>query len=715
MAAKEIRVYEFGPFRLAVQERLLYRDGVPVRLTPKGLETLLLLVENHGRLAEKDELMKRLWPDTFVEESNLTFNISTLRKALGDNRESGERFIETVPKRGYRFVAQVREIVGNTEPDSEGPGVVHAPEPRRPAHAAWHRWALALLAGCIFVGVTVVTDRLRHPPHPRVLESLQLTRDGSYKTGPLVTDGPLIYFSECGKGGGTECNAVSVPESGGERMAVPSLSGFSISDVSPDGLQFLATKRVAPEEAPQLWTVPVRGGAPRSLGGLRGEEPSWSPDATQIVYWNKKSLFVARSDGSDPHALAALPGIPRQPRWSPDGKVLRVHLSNPPNDGLALWEVWADGTHVHPLLPGWGNPARECCGRWTADGRYFLFEHDGDGRSELWARQEKCGPFFWECGRLYRLAEGATSYQQPLPSRDGKSVFAIGGAHQTELSRYDLATRHFVPYLPLDGTPATQVDFSWDRRWIAYVKLPERSLWRSKADGSEKLQLTFPPDEAGLPHWSPDGTQVAFMENKGGHFKVCLIPADGGAKAQELIPGDGQQGAPTWSKDGKRIVFGEPLSTQRASPSMSIHLLNLETHKLSTLPGSSGRWTARWSPDGRYIAALGLGKDERSLNVSQSLWLFDLATQTWRMLAAINDINEPTWSRNSRYIYLDVTGAGLALYRVRIVDRNLERLASLKGIDRSSDNWTGVAPDGSPLIVHDTLIQEVYALEIEWP
>lgn len=704
------RFYNFGPFCLDSVEFILYRGNDVVRLAPKAVDTLLILVQNADRVLGKDELLVRIWGAEGGSEEHLFHNISLLRKRLADGGP-GE-YIQTVHGKGYKFVPAVSLTDGR--PPAPSVAVVPAPERRRPAHAALHRWALALLAGCIFVGVTVVTDRLRHPPQPRVLETRQLTRDGSYKTGPLVTEGPLIYFSECGKGGGTECNAVSVPESGGERMAVPSLSGFSISDVSPDGLQFLATKRVAPEEAPQLWTVPVRGGAARSLGGLRGEEPSWSPDATQIVYWNKKSLFVARSDGSDPHALAALPGIPRQPRWSPDGKVLRVHLSNPPNDGLALWEVWADGTHAHALLPGRGNPPRECCGRWTADGRYFLFEHDGDGRSELWARQEKCGPFFWECGKLFPLAQAATSHQQPLPSRDGKSVFAIGGMLQTELTRYDRATRSFVPYLPLDGTPATQVDFSWDARWIAYVKLPDRSLWRSKVDGSDKLQLTYPPDAAGQPHWSPDGKQIAFMENTGGHFKICLIPADGG-HAQELIPGDAQEGVPTWSMDGKQIAYGEPLQADKPSSSMSIHLLKLETHKLLTLQGSSGRWTARWSPDGRYIAALELGKDEGNLYVSQSLWLFDLVTQTWTKLAAIKHINVPTWSRDSRYIYFDTTGAELALYRVRIAGRNLERLASLKGIDRGADNWAGVAPDGSPLIVRDTLIQEVYALDVEWP
>ncbi|PYT05242.1 MAG: hypothetical protein DMF60_12595 [Acidobacteria bacterium] len=102
-------LYEFGPFRLYAGERLLLRDGQSIQLTPKAFDTLTLLVENGGRVVGKDALMEAVWPDTFVDENTLTRNISTLRKALGENTNR-DRYIETVPKLGYRFVADVREI-----------------------------------------------------------------------------------------------------------------------------------------------------------------------------------------------------------------------------------------------------------------------------------------------------------------------------------------------------------------------------------------------------------------------------------------------------------------------------------------------------------------------------------------------------------------------------------------------------------------------------
>src|SRR5262245_11307214 len=101
-------MYEFGPFRVDAAERLILRNGEAVPVTPKAFETLLFLLCNHGRLVEKEELLKAVWPDTFVEEGVLAVNVSALRKALGDD-ETGRGYVETVPRRGYRFVGVVRE------------------------------------------------------------------------------------------------------------------------------------------------------------------------------------------------------------------------------------------------------------------------------------------------------------------------------------------------------------------------------------------------------------------------------------------------------------------------------------------------------------------------------------------------------------------------------------------------------------------------------
>src|SRR5215475_11196422 len=150
------KIYVFGPFRLEVAERRLLRDGDPVNLTPKNFDLLALLVENHGHLMEKDKLVKALWPDSFVEEANLNVNVSALRRALGESPTESQ-FIETVPRRGYRFVASVSESAsteqqkeelsleavdeGKSAPAVARPVTVEVSEKR---HNRWVLWSMAL-------------------------------------------------------------------------------------------------------------------------------------------------------------------------------------------------------------------------------------------------------------------------------------------------------------------------------------------------------------------------------------------------------------------------------------------------------------------------------------------------------------------------------------------------------------------------------------------
>ncbi|HMD85707.1 MAG TPA: winged helix-turn-helix domain-containing protein [Terriglobia bacterium] len=745
------RFYNFGPYTLDSESLVLYCGNDVVAIAPRVVETLLVLVQNAGRVLDRQELISRVWGKDGGEESHLSRNIHTLRQHLSEGSDE-EGYIRTVPTKGYCFRATVTltserspTLLRHVEPQApqspapaKGPldaspaggavparagepsgprwtdgATIHdkidtAPEIREGKALPYWRWAVTFLAVCLAVIATYVGERWRHPPQPRVPKPIQLTHDNWRKPGtPLVTDGPQIYFRELANGQRT----ASVSAGGGDSVPEPSLFGFDLSDISPDGSEFLATKPGAEGEASQIWIVPVRGAAPRSLGGLRGEEPAWSPDGTQIVYHNAHSLFVARNDGSDPRLLTTVAGFIFQPRWSPEGRVLRFTHSNLDNDESTLWEVRADGTNPRTLSGRWSNPRRECWGRWTSDGKYFVFSYVRDGGGELWARQEKCAPFFWECGRLFPLAQGPISYEQPLPDRDSKRVFAIGTTKQSQLERYDLPTRSFVPYAPLEGIPATQLDFTRDGKWMAYVDSADHTLWRSRLDGSEKIQLTSPRISAAQPHWSRDGKQIAFMSE--GDFKVCLVSADGGPVVK-LLPGNEKEGVPTWSSDGKRLAFGEPLSARKPE-AMTIHLVDLDTHQQSTLPDSNGLWTARWSPNGRYIVAMVVGKKEGFYSVCPELRLFDFNTQKWTTLAKIDYLEEPTWSRDSQYVYFHALYPDTAIFRLRIADRRLEQLANLKGISRIVDNWTGVAPDGSPMIVHDTLIQEIYTLGVDWP
>jgi len=369
-----------------------------------------------------------------------------------------------------------------------------------------------------------------------------------------------------------------------------------------------------------------------------------------------------------------------------------------------LWEVQADGTHLHPLLPDWNNASQECCGSWTPDGKYFIFQSTHNGKAQLWAIPEKGGLFRKARWEPMELTTGPLSYSMPVPSVDGKKLFAIGSQPRGELGRFNQKTQQFEPYL--SGISADGVDFSRDGQWVTYTSYPEGSLWRSKSDGSDRLRLTFPPTQAFLPRWSPDQKQIVFMAALPGKpLKNYLVSADGGTP-QQLLPEE-QNGEldPTWSPDGTSLVFWSPRTGNMPG---TVNILDLRTHKVSVVPGSERLSSPRWSPDGRYIAATSGG---------WNLMLFDFKAQKWVELARSTAAYQ-NWSRDGNYIYFHSFGSDTALYRVRVSDHKLEKIVSLKGIRLTIGTfgtWCGLAPDDSPLVLRDVGSQEIYALDLQLP
>jgi Tol biopolymer transport system component len=204
-----------------------------------------------------------------------------------------------------------------------------------------------------------------------------------------------------------------------------------------------------------------------------------------------------------------------------------------------------------------------------------------------------------------------------------------------------------------------------------------------------------------LPRWAPDGKRIAFAATTPGRPQsIYLIPAEGGQSEQVTTDNEVDVG---WSSEGNQLIFGMP----SAASESGIYLLNLNTHERSTLPGSEGLYSPRWSPDGHYIAAV--TPDDGSLRV------FELATQKWVELARL-EIGYPNWSRDSKFIFFDTAGKEPALYRVRISDRKVEQLVSLRNIRRTGTfAWTGLALDDSPVLLRDAGTDEIYALDWQAP
>ncbi len=479
----------------------------------------------------------------------------------------------------------------------------------------------------------------------------------------------------------------------------------NLSGISTDGSQLLVHIGQGTNNEGPLWVIPVLGGPRHRVGDLAAYDATWSSDGQTMVYTKGYDLYLARSDGSEPRKLVTTTGPPSWPRWSPDQKRLRFTLLGTKTQTFSLWEVSADGANLHPLLSGWSNPHNECCGTWTLDGKYFLFQATRNGRTNIWAVREDGSWLRNDSQEPVQLTYGPLNFLGPVPSKDGKRLFVIGSQPHGELARYDATSGQLVPYL--GGISANDVSFSKDGQWVAYSAFPEGNVWRSKIDGSERLQLTFAPMQALLPRWSPDGKQIAFQGiTPDKPWTMYLISADGGS-LQEVAPGDGDIG---WSSDGQSLVFGDTPLFFEPGPSrrLAIHVMDLKTRQVSTLPGSEGLYGPRWSPDGRMIAALRAG--------SETLLVFDLPTRKWTELERIY-VGYPSWSRDSTYVYFDSPVGEPGLYRLRVADHKLEKLFSLKNVRFAGTigGWTGLAPDDSPLLLRDVGSQEIYALDWEAP
>jgi Tol biopolymer transport system component len=277
-----------------------------------------------------------------------------------------------------------------------------------------------------------------------------------------------------------------------------------------------------------------------------------------------------------------------------------------------------------------------------------------------------------------------------------------------ELVRYESSSRQFTPFL--SGISAGELDFSRDGQWVAYVSYPERHLWRSRIDGSERQQLTESPVAASLPRWSPDSKQIVYVDIQAGRsWKTFLISAQGGTP-QDLFDGKEAVVDPTWSPDGRRICFG--LSPYSEAGSKKIYVLDLSSKPISTVPGSDSLYSPRWSPDGRHLAALS--------SDSKKLLLYDFKTQKWTdWIDEPGAIGFPTWSRDSRYVYYDNTSTeNSAFLRVKVGQTRSEFLIDLRDMHRYGKYgwaWSGLAADDSPLLVRDVSTDEIYSFDLELP
>ena len=580
------------------------------------------------------------------------------------------------------------------------------PAARRPIRLALVVGAAAL----VLVVLAVAMFYLRGPlPPPKIVGSTQLTSDGILKSG-LVTDGNRLYFSEFS---GDHLIVSQVSIAGGENAVIAtSLPNPIVLDVASDSSKLLLLESNFNQLDGHFWLQPLPAGSSRRMEEM-GHDGTWLPDGT-LMLSRGTDILRAEDDGRNRNKILTVAGSAGGMRLSPDGSRIRFTVAL--NTGMlnaagvsSLWEARSDGTDPHPLLlPGWNDPPQECCGKWTSDGKYFVFQSTRNGLSSIWALADEKP--FWRRGNLnpVQLTTGPLDFGSPVPSRDGKKLFVQGWQPRAEMVRYDAKSGAFLPFFA--DTAAAQVDFSRDGKWAVYVSYKDGTVWRSKWDGSDRMQLTFPPFQATGPRWSPDDTRISFSGAKPGEpYRIYVIPADGG-NPEQLSSGEIDLD-PSWSKDGNAIMFGVFPAPDKPE-SAKIMVLDLKIRALHQVAGSQGICCPRWSPDGRYVAALSAD--------NQKLLLLNLTTQEWRQLAdKMGTVGYITWSADSKYLGFDTSfTADPGFFRVRVGDGQIERVVSLSKIRRFLSQWgewSGLAPDGSPLVVRDISGQEIYALDWQLP
>ncbi len=696
---------QFGVFEADFRAGELRRSGVRVRLQSQPFKLLTVLIEHPGEVVSREALQRELWgADTTVDfDHSLGIAVNKLREALGDSAEN-PRFIETLAKRGYRFIAPVRLVDSGS---AFGAPETPAPAPR--TGIAWARWATATLAVvCLMLAGLLLARQPARSPY-RVL---QVTYSGHVLANDLdnesfsssASDGTRIYFSHMDNG--TPVLAVALVANGEiSHIRLPSAIGAPlIGSLSPDGSKLVVRSHLQTEPEQPLWIVPTLGGDARRVPNVLAHDATWMPDGRRLLVASGNDLIVVGSDGADVHKFITTPGLAFWLRWSPDGQRLRFTLRDLSRQTSELWEVRADGSHLHPLLSGWSQPASECCGSWTPDGEQFVFQSSHSGHNDIWALRER--PWYLASSEPHQITNGPLDYADPSTAPVGERVFFIGNTAQYELLR---AVPKSTAFTALDQnlSAAALAQFSPDGQWVAWLNAADISLWRSRVDGSERIELTSPPLRIFTMRWSPDDRRLAVMaEEPGKPWKIYLIDAEGG-KLTPILSEDRNEADPGWTPDGQSIIFGRLPDRMDNGQPKAIYQMNLDTKKVAEIPGSSGLFSPRLSPDGRYLVAMSL--DQRSL------LLFDRSAEKWTTLTR-HGVGDPTWSHDGRFVYFqDFLEDGKPIYRIAVPSGQLEQIATienLRPVAATDYRLIGLAPGDLPVVTARTPVVNLYEVDL---
>ena len=592
-------LYSFGEFTLDTSQRVLLREGKPVPVTPKVFDTLLILVENSGRILSKDELMNRLWPDTFVEQTNLSFNIKQLRKSLGDDARN-PAYIETINRRGYRFIAKVEALLSDSviecdqtartvaprEPveheqgelhlrltgtsDTVTPGdgfdavrALHADSVRVRKNSIAFRAALVtVLTAGLVIFLRFSNGRAQNSGEAATvatgagavstLKLERLTATGQSGLVAISPDGKYIAYSR--HFDQKSRIWLSQPATGANVEIVPAggvIHGLAFAN-SGESLYFVKRD---PERA--LYRVPLLGGAAiKVVDDLEGNF-SLSSDDSQIAFIRKIirpgrqpefSLNTVRSDGTGERSLLVetYPVKLDVPVWSPGNQSIICSLGGNSQGGqeIAVVEVGVADGRKRVLSPERFSNVSKIAWLPQFTGLIISASKKLEESNHLWQLS-------YPGGEAVELSDGLGSYL------DLSIASHAGLAAASQVSRIsDLWLGPVREPQKLKKITQASNNFCWlpDGRLVySSMTAGTEQLWTMRADGSEQRQLTNDRFAKGSPAVTPDGRYVVFVSNRSDVFQVWRMDIDGGNLTQ-LTEG-GAKNFPAVSPDGKWVLY----------------------------------------------------------------------------------------------------------------------------------------------------------------
>jgi Tol biopolymer transport system component/DNA-binding winged helix-turn-helix (wHTH) protein len=613
------------------------RNGEIVHLTLKVFQLLLALVERSGQVMEKETLMERVWPDTAVEEANLKNSISTLRKILGDER-GAETYIQTLPKRGYRFIAPVIAL-----PDEDD---IYLVEKRMTAEIVVGEVGVATARDETHIvgqqSEKIITSEAR-PVEDAI--SLSKKRKAMIAFSSVAAAGLLVgLYMWIGAGGATPAFSfdrmrMSLLPNVGRDGAIISPDGkylaYVISGTSTDGLWvrqtatdsairllpdvnyrgitfsrdsnfvyclFLDDKR--PEGA--LYRVPVLGGTAKLVVERIGGDPSFSPDGKRMVFKRgvrKPSLLTANPDGSDERII--LPSNSRYTlwryAWSPDGKTIAMIVRNDAVETQVTWQIIE--------IPAGGGEERAITEPTEGFIPHITWLPDGSGlvmtRADKTGQQQQLWHLAYPSGIATRITNDSSKYTDTTITADGETILAKRITNAQSLWTGEADDLINARKLTADDESYDYLSWTPDGRILYNDGDSDKSdLWIISADGSHRERLTTDQRQNSAPSISADGRSIVFTSSRSGSHQIWRIDGEGRNPKQLTDWRRGCERAKI-TPDGQWVFY-----TAWEPPRLVLKKMSIDGGEAVTIAEKARSFAI--SPDGKLLAFVSIDEEKKN-------------------------------------------------------------------------------------------------------